>query len=417
MSTLAANGNRVLFVENTGVRAPSIRDLPRIRPADPQLVARHQGVPARAREPVHLLAAPAAVSRIRRSSAASTGRCSSRALRRWMRAAGFGRPIVWTFLPTPLVARGDPDARSDCHRSTTASTTSRRARAAARRIVESEEQLFRDVDLVFVTSEKLRETRGAVQPAGPPVSVRRQLQQVRSASDWRPTRCRRISRRCSVPIVGYVGGIHRGSISTCWPAPPGGCPRRRLRWSARCRSTSGPRRRSAEPARLRQARARRRAAIHQGLRRRHRAVRAERLHRERVSDEAERVPRDGHSGRRDGPAGDSPVQRRARRRASRSLPIPSSSSRRCSSALRPATGGGARPPDRRRPGEQLGSRASREMSALIDDAVEAERSRRSRGKRRCCAPVSPCARPRGRCGGRGSRCLVFLAVFHVSCCG
>ena len=25
-----------------------------------------------------------------------------RALRRWMRATGFYRPIVWTFLPTPL---------------------------------------------------------------------------------------------------------------------------------------------------------------------------------------------------------------------------------------------------------------------------------------------------------------------------
>src|SRR5437762_4175472 len=31
MSTLAANGNRVLFVENTGVRAPAMRDLPRVR--------------------------------------------------------------------------------------------------------------------------------------------------------------------------------------------------------------------------------------------------------------------------------------------------------------------------------------------------------------------------------------------------
>ena len=31
MSTLAANGNRVLFIENTGIRAPTIRDLPRLR--------------------------------------------------------------------------------------------------------------------------------------------------------------------------------------------------------------------------------------------------------------------------------------------------------------------------------------------------------------------------------------------------
>ena len=31
MSTLAAQGHRVLFVENTGVRPPKIRDLPRLR--------------------------------------------------------------------------------------------------------------------------------------------------------------------------------------------------------------------------------------------------------------------------------------------------------------------------------------------------------------------------------------------------
>ena len=31
MATLAGQGNRVLFVENTGVRAPKLRDLPRLR--------------------------------------------------------------------------------------------------------------------------------------------------------------------------------------------------------------------------------------------------------------------------------------------------------------------------------------------------------------------------------------------------
>ena len=31
MSTFAKNGNRVLFIENTGVRPPMIRDIPRIR--------------------------------------------------------------------------------------------------------------------------------------------------------------------------------------------------------------------------------------------------------------------------------------------------------------------------------------------------------------------------------------------------
>ena len=31
MSTLAAQGHRVLFLENTGVRSPKFRDLPRLR--------------------------------------------------------------------------------------------------------------------------------------------------------------------------------------------------------------------------------------------------------------------------------------------------------------------------------------------------------------------------------------------------
>ena len=31
MSTLAANGNKVLFIENTGVRSPRLSDLPRLR--------------------------------------------------------------------------------------------------------------------------------------------------------------------------------------------------------------------------------------------------------------------------------------------------------------------------------------------------------------------------------------------------
>ena len=31
MTRLAADGHRVLFIENTGVRAPNFRDLPRVR--------------------------------------------------------------------------------------------------------------------------------------------------------------------------------------------------------------------------------------------------------------------------------------------------------------------------------------------------------------------------------------------------
>src|SRR5947207_11901484 len=102
MSTLAANGNRVLFVENTGVRAPAIRDLPRVRQ---RITNWRKGTKGFRRERENLfiyspilLPFPysAVMRRVNRS-------LLTRALNRWMRAAGFGRPIVWTFLPTPLV--------------------------------------------------------------------------------------------------------------------------------------------------------------------------------------------------------------------------------------------------------------------------------------------------------------------------
>ena len=102
MSTLAAQGHRVLFVENTGVRAPA-RPRPAARPpAHSQLVARHQGLPRRAAEPVRLLAAAAAAAVFAGRARWINRFLLARALRRWMRATGFYRPIVWTFLPTPL---------------------------------------------------------------------------------------------------------------------------------------------------------------------------------------------------------------------------------------------------------------------------------------------------------------------------
>jgi uncharacterized SAM-binding protein YcdF (DUF218 family)/glycosyltransferase involved in cell wall biosynthesis len=206
MSTLAANGNRVLFVENTGVRAPAMRDWRR-------LVQRVQnwwkGTKGFRRERDNLfiyspLLLPfpysAVMGRINRS-------LLTRALNRWMRAAGFGRPIVWTFLPTPLVRDVirdlDPlvsvyycidDFASSSH--------------AARRIVRSEQQLCRDVDLVFVTSEKLREKaarfsdRVHLFPFG--VSYAK-FEAVRLAPDQVPADLAALPR----PIVGYVGGIHQ----------------------------------------------------------------------------------------------------------------------------------------------------------------------------------------------------------------
>jgi uncharacterized SAM-binding protein YcdF (DUF218 family) len=78
----------------------------------------------------------------------------------------------------------------------------------ARRIVRSEVQFFREADLVFVTSEKLRER--AAEFSGQvhlfPFGVNfREFEQVRKGSDGVPAEIRKLPH----PVVGYVGGVHR----------------------------------------------------------------------------------------------------------------------------------------------------------------------------------------------------------------
>lgn len=206
MSTLAANGNRVLFVENTGVRTPSIRDLPRV---GQRIRNWWRGTKGFRRERENLFIYSPLVLPLPYSSIARVLNrlLLVRALRRWMIAVGFGRPIVWTFLPTPLVRdvirRIDPIASVYYCIDDFASSS-----PAARRIVESEERLFREADLVFVTSEELRRraarfnSRVHLFPFG--VSFRK-FEQARLVPDQVPADLAALKR----PVVGYIGGIHR----------------------------------------------------------------------------------------------------------------------------------------------------------------------------------------------------------------
>ncbi len=206
MSTLAADGHRVLFVENTGVRAPKMRDLPRVRQ---RIRNWWRGTKGFREERQHLyvyspLLLPLPYSRVARWV---NRFLLLRALRRWMRATGFYRPIVWTFLPTPLaldVIRDlDPQLTIYyCIDDLSASSP------GARRIVPSEDRLFKTADLVFVTSEKLREraaqfsARVHLFPFG--VSFER-FERVRDSAEPMPADLQALKR----PVVGYVGGLHQ----------------------------------------------------------------------------------------------------------------------------------------------------------------------------------------------------------------
>jgi uncharacterized SAM-binding protein YcdF (DUF218 family)/glycosyltransferase involved in cell wall biosynthesis len=206
MSTLAAEGQRVLFVENTGVRAPGLRDLPRLRQRIRNWWKSTKGF--REERPNLFVYSPLVLPLPYSRLARWTNRVlMMRALRRWMRATGLYRPIVWTFLPTPLALDLIRDLDPQlviyyCIDDLSASSP------AARRIVRSEERLFRLADLVFVTSEKLRERaalfseRVHLFPFG--VSLER-FERVLRGAEPPPADLQALGR----PIVGYVGGLHQ----------------------------------------------------------------------------------------------------------------------------------------------------------------------------------------------------------------
>ena len=206
MSTLAAEGHRVLFVENTGVRAPKLRDLPRLR----QRVRNWaKGTGGFREERPNLfvfspIVLPLPYSRIARWINRTF---LVHSIRRWMRAVGFSRPILWTFLPTPLahelVDHLDPALTIYYCIDDLASSS-----PEARRITSSEEAMFRRADLVFVTSEKLRAraARASSTVHFFPFGVRFQsFDEVRVGPRQVPDDIARLTR----PIVGYVGGMHQ----------------------------------------------------------------------------------------------------------------------------------------------------------------------------------------------------------------
>ncbi len=206
MATLAADGHRVLFVENTGVRAPTVRDFPRIRK---RLTSWWRATKGFREERRNLfvyspLLLPFPYSRLARWANLFFIR---RALRRWMEVTGFRRPIVWTFLPTPLALEliNGLDRQLTIYYCIDDFVSSS---PGARKIVSSERRLFKEADLVFVTSERLRlkavaaGAQAHLFPFG--VSLAR-FEAARSSDAPAPPDVAAVRR----PVAGYVGGLHQ----------------------------------------------------------------------------------------------------------------------------------------------------------------------------------------------------------------
>jgi uncharacterized SAM-binding protein YcdF (DUF218 family)/glycosyltransferase involved in cell wall biosynthesis len=206
MSRLAAGGHRVLFVENTGVRPLRWADLPRLRQ---RLRNWRRGTNGFREERPNLFVQSPLVLPFPYSGLARrvNSWMLTRSITRWMAAVGAARPIVWTFLPTPLardvIASLDPALTVYYCIDDLASSSPQ-----ARKIAASEEQLFRSADLVFTTSEKLRAraARSSERVHLFPFAVNlNTFEKVRDNVAAPPADLAELRR----PIAGYVGGLHQ----------------------------------------------------------------------------------------------------------------------------------------------------------------------------------------------------------------
>jgi glycosyltransferase involved in cell wall biosynthesis len=206
MSALARAGNDVLFIENTGVRAPRWGDFPRlVRRLKNRWRARGGMRRELDRLYVHSpIVVPLPYSRVAQRINRSI---LVAAVRSWIRLVDARDPILWTFLPTraslDLVRAIRPRLVVYYCTDNFAATS-----PGAGRVVETERELLRRADLVFAMSRAMvehcrRYSPDAIQiPMGVNVG---EFERVRDAAFEMPEGLAGVRR----PIVGYVGGVRR----------------------------------------------------------------------------------------------------------------------------------------------------------------------------------------------------------------
>lgn len=206
MSTLARNGNRVLFIENTGIRSVALRDLPRLKR---RIINWHRSIKGfrRIADNLYLyspLVLPFPYSRI--------ARLINRYLfvvpiKRWMKAAGFYEPVIWTFLPTgtALDIINNIDTKAVIYYCI---ADFYELAGSSRKVQKTENELIRKSDLIFVQGELLaarcRRLNDNVHIF--PFGVRIETFDALRLNPAPPPGDIKMIRK---PVIGYIGGIHR----------------------------------------------------------------------------------------------------------------------------------------------------------------------------------------------------------------
>ena len=206
MTRFARNGNRVLFIENTGVRSPCVSDIGRIKN---RILNWRKGVRGirKIEDGLYVyspLVLPFPYLRIARFI---NKQLMFAVLFKWLKTVGFSEPIVWTFLPTgltlDLIEKIEPRVLVYyCIDSFQASSKD------ARKIKMTEEALLKRADLVFVTSRELFRycSRHSSEVHYFPFGVNiENFKRTLLECGGQPEDMKAIKR----PVAGYIGGIHK----------------------------------------------------------------------------------------------------------------------------------------------------------------------------------------------------------------
>ncbi len=205
MSTLARNGNRVIFIENTGVRVPSIRDILRIKNRIKNWFKGIKGI-RKEKDNLYIFSPMILPFPYFRFANWINSHSILSILEKWMEVIDFSNPIIWTFLPTPLSLNIADNLKKKiliyyCIDDFSVSSVS------VKKIKKSEKKLLKKTDLVFVTSKALynycSEYNDKVYTFPFAVKfkeferIRLSKQEINELGNFRR------------PIIGYVGGIHK----------------------------------------------------------------------------------------------------------------------------------------------------------------------------------------------------------------
>ncbi len=152
-TSLVAQGHRVLFIENTGVRAPRRGDLRRISARLRNWLTSTRGF--KEVQPDLMVFSPLFLPLPYVGWAVAFNRhMLTRAIRRWCKASGFRNPMLITFLPTPL-AQGLIEDIDPCLTVYYCANDMAGGSEGAARLRPVEEAFFAKVDAVFCNSQAL----------------------------------------------------------------------------------------------------------------------------------------------------------------------------------------------------------------------------------------------------------------------